>query len=219
MDSLTASAPEIIPAPAPAPVVASPTPAMPREAPLAMPVQSLRQFSRSERRAWVDPTRARTPWLERLFVFGGALALTGLWRAGNVRRRRGRRDHAAGMGAGRAVRPDVLLDLPRLHVRACSGFAWLVFRAPRSKPLPRTLNVKTAIVMPIYNEAAGAGVRGDAGDLRGHRGDGPGRRLRLFLSLRHHQSRHLDRRGAGAAGDARAISRARVYSIADDERT
>ena len=78
MDSLTASAPEIIPAPAPLPVpaAASPAPAMPREAPLAMPVQSLRRFSRSERRAWADPTRARTPWLERLFVFGGALALT-----------------------------------------------------------------------------------------------------------------------------------------------
>ena len=51
-------------------------PAMPREAPLAMPVQSLRRFPRSARRAWVDSARAATPWLARLFVFGGALALT-----------------------------------------------------------------------------------------------------------------------------------------------
>ena len=54
---------------------------------------------------------------------------------------------------GHAVRADVLLDLPRLHAVRAAGFAWLVFRAPRPNPLPRTLNVKTAIVMPIYNEA------------------------------------------------------------------
>ena len=33
------------------------------------------------------------------------------------------------------------------------GFVWLVFQAPRPTPLPRTLDLKTAIIMPIYNEA------------------------------------------------------------------
>ena len=152
MDSLTASAPEIIPAPAPAPVAASPAPAMPREAPLAMPVQSLRQFSRSERRAWADATRARTPWLERLFVFGGALALTVY----------GEREMYGVVEVG--VITPLEWALVTLFVLTFSwiclaftqcvlGFAWLVFRAPRPNPLPRTLNVKTAIVMPIYNEA------------------------------------------------------------------
>jgi len=150
MDSLTASAPEIIPAPAP--VAASPAPAMPREAPLAMPVQSLRQFSRSERRAWADATRARTPWLERLFVFGGALALTVY----------GEREMYGVVEVG--VITPLEWALVTLFVLTFSwiclaftqcvlGFAWLVFRAPRSNPLPRTLDVKTAIVMPIYNEA------------------------------------------------------------------
>jgi membrane glycosyltransferase len=33
------------------------------------------------------------------------------------------------------------------------GFFWLLFRAPTPAPLPETLAKKTAIVMPIYNEA------------------------------------------------------------------
>ena len=51
-------------------------PAMPQEAPLAMPVQSLTRFSRRERRSWAAPALAYRPWATRLFVFGGALALT-----------------------------------------------------------------------------------------------------------------------------------------------
>src|SRR5271156_6937724 len=153
MDSLTASAPEIIPAPAPAAAVAaSPTPAMPREAPLAMPVQSLRRFSRSERRAWADPARARTPWLERLFVFGGALALTAY----------GEREMYGVVEVG--VITPLEWALVTLFVLTFSwiclaftssvlGFGWLVFRAPRPAPLPGALTVKTAVVMPIYNEA------------------------------------------------------------------
>ena len=51
-------------------------PATPPEAPLAMPVQSLTRFSRAERRSPAAPALAYTPWMTRLFVFGGALALT-----------------------------------------------------------------------------------------------------------------------------------------------
>ena len=152
MDSLTASAPEIIPAPPPPPPESPvPAPAMPREAPLAMPVQSLRQFSRSERRAWADAIRARTPWRERLFVFGGALALTVY----------GEREMYGVVEVG--VITPLEWALVGLFVLTFSwicvaftqcvlGFAWLVFRAPRPDPLPRGLNVRTAIVMPIYNE-------------------------------------------------------------------
>ena len=49
---------------------------MPGFAPLAMPAQSFRRFSRSDRRALVAPRFARQPILTRLAVFGGALALT-----------------------------------------------------------------------------------------------------------------------------------------------
>jgi membrane glycosyltransferase len=148
MDTLTASAPEIIPVPA----AATPAPAMPREAPLAMPVQSLRRFSRSERRLWTDPTRARTPWLERLFVFGGALALTVY----------GFREMYGVVEVG--VITPLEWALVALFVLTFSwiclaftssvlGFAWLVFRARGPVPLPRALDAKTAIIMPIYNEA------------------------------------------------------------------
>ena len=49
---------------------------MPGYAPLAMPAQSFRRFSRSERRAWVNPGHDLLPALARLVVFGGAVALT-----------------------------------------------------------------------------------------------------------------------------------------------
>ena len=49
---------------------------MPGFAPLAMPAQSFRRFSRRDRRAWVNPRLAATPLLSRLAVFGGAVALT-----------------------------------------------------------------------------------------------------------------------------------------------
>ena len=49
---------------------------MPGFAPLAMPVQSFKRFSRRDRRALVAPRLARAPVLTRLLIFGGALALT-----------------------------------------------------------------------------------------------------------------------------------------------
>ena len=44
---------------------------MPGYAPLAMPVQSFRRFSKAERRAWINPRLAASPILARLTVFGG----------------------------------------------------------------------------------------------------------------------------------------------------
>ncbi|MGA2044270.1 MAG: glucans biosynthesis glucosyltransferase MdoH [Roseiarcus sp.] len=131
---------------------AQPLPAMPPEAPLAMPVQSLTRFARKERRGWAAPSLAYTPWAARLFVFGGALALT-LYGAYEIYR---------------VVEVGVITLLEWVLVvlfvanfswiavaftSSVVGFLWLLFRAPAAVPLPETLARKTAVVMPIYNEA------------------------------------------------------------------
>ena len=51
-------------------------PAMPREAPLAMPVQSLYRFSRRSRRRWIHARQPHAVRLARLVAFGGDLLLT-----------------------------------------------------------------------------------------------------------------------------------------------
>jgi membrane glycosyltransferase len=129
-----------------------PAPATPREAPLAMPVQSLRRFGRDERRAWAAPRLARTPWPARLFIFGGVFALTFY----------GAREMYGVVEVG--VVTPLEWALVVLFVSTFSwialaftsslvGFAWLVAWAPRAGPLPQRLETKTAVVMPIYNEA------------------------------------------------------------------
>ncbi len=127
-------------------------PATPREAPLAMPVQSLRRFSRAERRAWAAPRLARTPWPARLFVFGGASALTFY----------GAREMYGVVEVGEVTPLEwalVVLFVVNFSWIALAftssvfGFGWLIAKAPRLGPPPRRLEAKTAIVMPIYNEA------------------------------------------------------------------
>src|SRR5271165_4352540 len=76
MDSVTLRPAEPAPGDARAPLGASLGASMPGYAPLAMPTQSFRKFSKGERRAWINPQRAASPILARLGVFGGALALT-----------------------------------------------------------------------------------------------------------------------------------------------
>jgi membrane glycosyltransferase len=125
---------------------------MPREAPLAMPVQSLRRFPRSARRAWIDPARAATPWFARIFVFGGALALTAY----------GAREMYGVVEVGEITTLEwamvalFVINFSWICVAFSSsvlGFAWMALRAPRKTALPTALATKTAIVMPIYNEA------------------------------------------------------------------
>jgi membrane glycosyltransferase len=140
---------------APAPptyVTEAAAPAMPREAPLAMPVQSLRRFSRSERRGWADPRRARPPIIERLLVFVGAIGLAAF----------GAREMYGVVEVGEITPLEwALVALFVVNISwiclaftsSVLGFFWLVWAAPRRAPLPTTLGVKTAIVMPIYNEA------------------------------------------------------------------
>ena len=127
-------------------------PATPREAPLAMPVQSLRRFGRAERRAWAAPRLARTPWLARLLIFGGAAALTFY----------GAREMYGVVEVGEVTPLEwalVVLFVVNFSWIALAftssvfGFGWLVATAPRPGPPPRRLEAKTAIVMPIYNEA------------------------------------------------------------------
>jgi membrane glycosyltransferase len=127
-------------------------PATPPEAPLAMPTQSLTHFTPAERRALQAPERAYTPWASRLFIFGGALALTlyganemyGVVKIGEV-----------------TLLEWVLVALfvanfswiALAFTSSVVGFLWLLFRAPRRAAAPAGLARKTAVVMPIYNEA------------------------------------------------------------------
>ena len=128
-------------------------PGMPAEAPLAMPTQSLTHFSHRERRPLQAPQLAYTPWLSRLFIFGAALALTvyganemyGVVKIGEV-----------------TLLEWVLVALfvanfswiALAFTSSVAGFLWLVFRGARRRPKPPAdLTGKTAVVMPVYNEA------------------------------------------------------------------
>ncbi len=110
------------------------------------------------------------------------------------------------MGARRALRRQLLMDRPGLHLervrfrlaRRKSAAPRPPALAPRDEDGDRHANLQRSAV---------AGLLGGSGDLRGRRGDRPRRRLRLFLPLRHHRPEYLDRRGARAAGDARALAR------------
>ncbi len=125
-------------------------PAMPPEAALAMPTQSLTRFGREEIRARVHPQKK--PWLARFVVFGGGLALTayGSWEMYKV----------VEVGGVTALEWALLIlfvvNFSWIALAFSSGvvgFFSLMFRRRRQKPLPATLATRTAVVMPIYNEA------------------------------------------------------------------
>ena len=125
---------------------------MPGYAPLAMPAQSFRRFSRSERRAWINPRLARSPILARLVTFGGALALTayGAFEMYKV----------VGVGTPTALEwVMVVLFVITFSWVALSftaslvGFVWLLVNGRKRDRLPDSLAERTAVVMPIYNEA------------------------------------------------------------------
>jgi membrane glycosyltransferase len=137
MDSLTAHLPA--------------QPATPREAPLAMPVQSLRKFDRQERRRPAVQRPRRALALARLAIFGGALALT-LY---------GAREMYGVVAVGEITPLEwalVVLFVVNFawiafaFTSSVYGFVWLL-RAKPLGPLPQRLESKTAVVMPIYNEA------------------------------------------------------------------
>ncbi len=127
-------------------------PAMPPEQLLQMPTQSLRRFDRRSRRTWMLDRHRHSPWLSRLVVFGGALAVMSygteqMYRVVDV--------------GGVTFLEWVLVALFLANFSwialafssSIVGFIWLIFFAPKQTPLPERLEKRTAVVMPIYNEA------------------------------------------------------------------
>ncbi|MCA0424388.1 MAG: glucans biosynthesis glucosyltransferase MdoH [Proteobacteria bacterium] len=128
-------------------------PAMPAESPLAMPTQSFRSWSAKEKRTLVNAAAAATPTLIRLWVFGGGLLITAygayeMYRVVN-----------AGTGITFLQWLLVILFVANFiwialaFTGAVAGFFSLLFNRPRSMVRPATLSGRTAVVMPIYNEA------------------------------------------------------------------
>lgn len=124
---------------------------MPPEAPLDMPTQSLTHFARADRRALKAPDLAYTPWLSRLFIFGGALALTGY----------GANEMYGVVKIGEVTLLEWVLValfvanfswIALAFTSSVAGFFWLLFHRGGTGA-PVELKCKTAIIMPIYNEA------------------------------------------------------------------
>ena len=127
-------------------------PAMPSESPLAMPIQSLFHFDRAKDGALPPPHSGFWSWLARFFVFGGALALTAY----------GAYEMYAVVSVGTVTTLEwalvafFLINFSWISIAFTSalvGFIWLLVRAPKAPALPAEIKQRTAIVMPIYNEA------------------------------------------------------------------
>ncbi|WP_245295788.1 glucans biosynthesis glucosyltransferase MdoH [Methylobacterium sp. C1] len=123
---------------------------LPPEAPLSMPVQDLARWDPGLGHRWVR--QARTPWPERLLVFGGAVALTayGGWQMVET---------VSVSGSPTALQLVLV-------VLFCLTFSWIalaftsavlgfgtLLRRPRPTPDPTALRTRTAVLMPVYNEA------------------------------------------------------------------
>ena len=126
---------------------------MPAYTPLAMPAQSFRKFSRAERRDWVNPRLAKTPIFTRIAVFGGALALTG-YGAYQMYKVVGVSGVITPLEWAMVVLFVVTFSWVSLSFTASVvGFLWLFIHGRKRAPPPASLTEKTAVVMPIYNEA------------------------------------------------------------------
>ncbi len=144
------------PAQAPPPPQAAPpaprpfAPAMPPEAPLPMPVQDLERWDPAAGHR--PAARHPRPWLARAFVFGGAALLTayGAMQMYEV----------VAVSGGTTALQYVLLALFTLNFSwialaftgAILGFLVLL-RGLKTPALPERLSARTAVVMPVYNEA------------------------------------------------------------------
>jgi membrane glycosyltransferase len=129
----------------------APEPAMPAESRLAMPTQHLWRWSPQEERAFVAPQLYRTPWAARTFVFGGAAALTA-WGAYEM--------YEVVSVSRTTILQYLLLVLFTVNfswialafTSALLGLLALLRRPAALPPLPATLESRTAVVMPVYNE-------------------------------------------------------------------
>jgi len=126
--------------------------AMPPEAPLPMPIQSLTQWSSGQQRRWAAPRLNRAPWLPRLLVFIGMAALTtfGGWEMYKVV------DVGGVTSLEYALLCLFVLNFSWIALAFTSavvGFVQLLLHRPRVGALPSALSGRTAVLMPIYNEA------------------------------------------------------------------
>ena len=124
---------------------------MPDESPLSMPVQLLSRFDGSHRRPWSNPKVNGLPWLARLVTFGGALALTvyGSYEMFKV----------IDVGPITTLKWALLILfvanfswIALAFTSSIIGLVTLLFRRHDRVPL-KPLTKRTAVVMPIYNEA------------------------------------------------------------------
>ncbi len=125
---------------------------MPAESLLPMPVQYLDRFDKSQRRDWAHVSSKSIPLLARCVVFGGGLALTvyGAFEMYKV----------IDVGPITTLKWALLVlfiaNFSWISLAFCSslvGFFWLLTHSVKSSVLPSHLSTRTAIVMPIYNEA------------------------------------------------------------------
>ncbi|MGL4727751.1 MAG: glucans biosynthesis glucosyltransferase MdoH, partial [Bosea sp. (in: a-proteobacteria)] len=125
-------------------------PALPPETPLDMPAQSFRRWRASDGRPGAARARMPVPWVSRVLVFGGAMLLTayGAWEMYNV------------VSVSRTTALQyVLLALFTVNfswialafTSAIVGFVALL-RHATDTPRATSLKLRTAIVMPVYNE-------------------------------------------------------------------
>ncbi|MGD9657418.1 MAG: glycosyltransferase, partial [Methylocystis sp.] len=127
-------------------------PPMPIESRLSMPAQNLFKFDGRQRRKPEAPWLWRTPWLARILTFGGGFALTayGAYEMYKVI------DVGGVTTLKWALLALFVLNFSWIALSFAScvvGFA-LLMRQRRRAPLPSSLAETTAVVMPIYNEAA-----------------------------------------------------------------
>ncbi|MGO8739185.1 glucans biosynthesis glucosyltransferase MdoH [Rhodoblastus sp.] len=134
-----------------APALAAVAPAMPQESPIPMPEQKLFRFDPAkERRKFVHDAPA--PWLSRLVTYGGGLALTA-WGGYQM-------FLVIDVGGITFLKWALLvLFLANFSWIALSfaaavvGFLHLLIGRPGTPALPEKLTTRTAVIMPIYNEA------------------------------------------------------------------
>ena len=127
-------------------------PNTPPEAPLDMPVQSLSHFDRRTRIEDSKKRFALGTWIARLLVFGGGLALT-IYGAHEMYK-------VVEVGGVTPLKWALLIlfvaNFSWISIAFTAGFIgflWLLFNRGRAPALPDTLTARTAVVMPIYNEA------------------------------------------------------------------
>ncbi|MGL4637743.1 MAG: glucans biosynthesis glucosyltransferase MdoH [Beijerinckiaceae bacterium] len=127
-------------------------PAMPPEMHLAMPVQSFEKWSKKDRYKWLDPDLSYTPWIPRIAVFGGGLLVT-LYGAYEM--------YQVIKVGGVTILEWALLILFLLNFSWIAlafssgivGFVSLMRKKRSGLSVPQALKTRTAVVMPIYNEA------------------------------------------------------------------